>query len=685
VLRGVGLLGNGGDAVIKEHNLLFSRTFEDKVKQVSALEGLTHAIDDDWYILKRYAANIAPPSGLHLLLFNPDHETEAEYKQDYKNWRELRSLIVCGMQELARLQRNMLRHKIACDVGLVLPYHPQPNERGDTLLELRGMQEEMRGLEEELVPKMLHLYLMEPAQLSCVLCETEAEGEVCQAAPSAAAITPWVKVAKILGCGGEKTDSLLGRLQLRGTQQQIQEAELVANALHRGTLRPGGRAQEHARHRVAHANMFHSSIQEKGGLGTAQRPAQRETNSCTDLAPFFPLDDFTRGEGAVKGEGERARYRQWQAGWRRSMPVMEEKDGGGRTKHVQAVTSMHVEAVKGAIGIQFHTNRLHAAAKPVGGGVWEVGLEVVEVVAGGPASQSGLIEKGMILVSIDGRALVDLCSKKRGCDTGLEVVWDRIAEYGMSPDGRAAGRLRSLRSFEAARLIDTQFGGIDARLLADAGLCFSNGQVKCQATGAVLPHIPRGSTLEEAMTKYLPRHSPLTSATHLKALASGSLAPPLPAQSWPASTPVHYLRCGVMLGFLPASDSPASPPSFTELDESAWSKVVYVWVRPEPPHVTEPPPAHATLNSPKRVLVDLDRVLLRLRYFEVQRSAGLGVAYRDPWRSAAASLLPAPTSAYTWADMEEVMEDDGEVMYIRRYEEVLDDGRLLYIDHAAKT
>jgi hypothetical protein len=85
------------------------------------------------------------------------------------------------------------------------------------------------------------------------------------------------------------------------------------------------------------------------------------------------------------------------------------------------------------------------------------------------------------------------------------------------------------------------------------------------------------------------------------------------------------------------------------------------------------------------VLVDLDRVLLRLRYFEVQQSAGLGVAYRDPWRSAAASLLPAPTSAYTWADMEEVMEDDGEVIYIRRYEEVMDDGRLLYIDHAAKT
>ena len=141
---------------------------------------------------------------------------------------------------------------------------------------------------------------------------------------------------------------------------------------------------------------------------------------------------------------------------------------------------------------------------------------------------------------------------------------------------------------------------------------------------------------------------------------------------------------------------------------------MYVWVRPEPPHVTEPTPSHATpskptpvlagtggsvpareavahlsppvrLNPPKRVLVDLDRVLLRLRYFEVQQSAELGVAYRDPWRSVAASLLPAPTSAYTWADMEEVMEDDGEVMYIRRYEEVMDDGRLLYIDHAAKT
>jgi hypothetical protein len=158
------------------------------------------------------------------------------------------------------------------------------------------------------------------------------------------------------------------------------------------------------------------------------------------------------------------------------------------------------------------------------------------------------------------------------------------------------------------------------------------------------------------------------------------------------------------------------------LDESAWSKVQYVWVRPEPPNVTQPPPvtepppslatpskptpvlagtgtggsvpareavAHLSpsvrLNPRKRVLVDLDRVLLRLRYFEVQQSAGLGVAYRDPWRSAAASLLPAPTSAYTWADMEEVMEDDGEVIYIRRYEEVMDDGRLLYIDHAAKT
>jgi len=270
------------------------------------------------------------------------------------------------------------------------------------------------------------------------------------------------------------------------------------------------------------------------------------------------------------------------------------------------------------------------------------------VLPGGPAARSGLIEGGMWLVSVDGQRLDAPSSKDP-----RTVLGERIGEYRQSADGRFSTRLQSFRTLRWAQLAKSVFTGVNSRQLADAGLWLADdGQVKCQASGAVLPGVSKDESLTDAIRKHMPQSCPLTNPAHLRAIEEMPDVPHIAPRDEHA--PPHHLSCGIILGFLPPRAGQAVI-TVTEngLDAADWQRVVYVWLRPEPVAPLLPP------GKRGRVLVDIDRVVLRLRYFDVE-----GSRYRDTWGGA---LLDTPTSAYTWRDLEEVLDAQGRLIFVNHH------------------
>ena len=271
---------------------------------------------------------------------------------------------------------------------------------------------------------------------------------------------------------------------------------------------------------------------------------------------------------------------------------------------------------------------------------------------GGPAARSGSIEGGMWLVSVEGERVDSPSSKDP-----RTVLGERLREYRESADGRISTRLQSFRTLRWAQLAKSAFTGVNSHQLADAGLWLAeDGQVKCQASGAVLPGVSMDESLTDAIRKHMPPSCPLTNPAHLRAIEEGADVPHIAPRDEHA--PPHHLSCGIILGFLPPRAGQAAI-TVTEngLDAADWQRVVYVWLRPEPVAPLLPP------GKRGRVLVDIDRVVLRLRYFDVEETSK-GSKYRDPW---GAALLDTPTSAYTWRDLEEVLDPQGRMIFVNHH------------------
>lgn len=454
--------------------------------------------------------------------------------------------------------------------------------------------------------------------MMCAKLETQLDTRQSLLYPAAAAVRPWLSVAKSLGV--EEAERFLATLDASddATPRSKAAGELLAYALHRGRVEgqeaPG---QNMPPASVADAHVFLGGT---AGSGRGQ-----------ELGPFFPLD-----EDDMSSEAGKRRKEAWQSGL--------------------CTAYDHV-----GLGIDFYVPPLNKSQTHDESGrrTLEV-LEVVRVMPSGPAARSGAIAKGMLLVSVDGVRL-DVA----GAPDSREALSSRIATYRQSPDGKTSTRQQSFRTLQWSQLALSTFRGVQARALADAGLFLdsSDGSVKCQCCRAPVQGLAEGDTIAGMMHRDLPSGCPLTDSTHLRSLEESRGAARIEPR--PADMAPEHLSCGVLLGFLPPQRGPGEKVSVTEkgLDESDLKRVIYVWLRPEPVAPLLPPDARG------RILIDIDRVILRLRYFDIQdQDAGQGgIKYSDSWSG---GILSSPTSAYTWRDLEEVLDAQG---------------RLIFVDHKAKT
>lgn len=112
---------------------------------MQAVGGFTHLIDDDWYILKRAAAL---GTGVHLVLFNPDPETEDEFSRDEAAWLVYRNSLVSKMQEMGAIQGAIVSE-----------------QRGDQRhARLKDLTARLREVEQESIRSFVHLYDRSPAR-----------------------------------------------------------------------------------------------------------------------------------------------------------------------------------------------------------------------------------------------------------------------------------------------------------------------------------------------------------------------------------------------------------------------------------------------------------------------------------------------------------------------------------------
>ena len=593
---------------------------------MQSVGGFTHLIDDDWYILKRSAAL---SNGVHIILFNPDPETEEEFLRDEAAWLLYRKSLILKMQEMGETQ-----------AAIVSEGGSKPQSA-----RLQELTARLRGAEEECARKLLHLYDMEPNRVTCVALDTLATTRQSRLYPAAAAVRPWLSVAKSLGV--EDSNRFLATLDAsdESTPRSKAAGELLAYALHRGRVEgqeAPGRALPPGS--VAEADVFidqgfgaQPNRDDAMGMLADALVGAAEGGEVADgggLGPFFPLD-----AGAMASEAAKRRHQAWQSGLCKAYDHM----GFGIDFFAPPVDKSQTFLDSGRRPLQ--------------------ALEVCRVMPSGPAARSGLIEKGMLLISVDGVRL-DLA----GAPDGREVLGARISTYRQSADGKNSARQQSFRTLQWSQLAKTTFQGAQARELADAGLFLDgDGSVKCQCCHVPVHGISKGEKLASVLHRDLPGSCPLTAATHLSSLEGSRGAARIEPRA--ADMPPEYLSCGVILGFLTPPRGPGETVIVTEkgLDDEDLKRVVYVWLRPEPVAPMLAPAARG------RVLIDIDRVILRLRHFEIVNEQaeevgnGSSDRYRDPWSG---GLLHSPTSAYTWRDLEEVLDSQG---------------RLIFVDHGAKT
>ena len=431
VLRTIGLVG-GAACAVKEEHVVFARSYKDKEVLVQAMGGWACAVDDDWYMLKRAAAL---GTGMHLVLFNPDPDTEAEYKDDAKKWLAYRQALLAQVSKMGALQLAIR----SGNEGIA-----------------QAAADELRRVEEAALPQLLHLHDWEPSRISCVPLETVAESALTRMHPATSAVRPWLKVAKALGLAD--ADAFLATLAATdsATPRTNAAGELLGYALHRGRAQAGGGgepavpAPKPPVGSVAEAGMFHPVVAD---------PSMTSTTSADDeMGPFFPLDELGGGGEGLSGAAK-LRLGAWEAGLLSSFDRM-------------------------GVGLDFYIE----PTEDLGEGRWALQtIMVSRVMPGGPAARSGAIEKGMALVSVDGVRCDQPAVKAR------EVLAARLAAFDKSADGQCAARLQSFRSLRWAQLSQTAFAGIAAADLARAGLFLAaDGQVRNVRMAGPLCECPRG-------------------------------------------------------------------------------------------------------------------------------------------------------------------------------------------------
>ena len=490
--------------------------------------------------------------------------------------------------------------------------HGRGSTRPASPAQLEEWAVQLRKLEEEGIRKFLHLYDMEPSHVTCVQLDTLAETKQARMYPAASAVRSWLNVAKSLRV--DEANRFLATLDASdvATPRSKAAGELLAYALHRGRVE-GQEAPARAMPAgsVAEADVF---VDKTDG------------DAVSEVRPFFPLDEAPGASQAAN-----ARYEAWRAGLNRAFDHM-------------------------GFGLDFFAPPHDTSQPSDGTGRRPLeALEVMRVLPSGPAARSGAIEPGMLLISVDGLRL-DVA----GAPDGREALGTRVALYRDSADGKNSARQQSFRTLAWSQVSD-MFEGARARELADAGLFLDgDGCVKCQCCRMPVRGMAKGETLAGMLHRDLPGSCPLTDVDHLRSVEERQGAARIEPRA--ADMRPEHLSCGIVLGFLPAPQDSSAKVTVTDfgLDQADLERVVYVWLRPEPVAPLLPP------GNRGRVLIDIDRVVLRLRYFDIE-SDGSVDKYRDSWSG---MLLPAPTSAYTWRDLEEVLDSQG---------------RLIFVDHLSKT
>ncbi|MGB1596758.1 MAG: PDZ domain-containing protein, partial [Promethearchaeia archaeon] len=373
VLRTIGLVG-GAACAVKEEHVVFARSYKDKEVLVQAMGGWACAVDDDWYMLKRAAAL---GTGMHLVLFNPDPDTEAEYKDDAKKWLAYRQALLAQVSKMGALQLAIR----SGNEGMA-----------------QAAADELRRVEEAALPQLLHLHDWEPSRISCVPLETVAESALTRMHPATSAVRPWLKVAQELGLAD--ADAFLATLAATdsATPRTNAAGELLGYALHRGRAQAGGGgepavpAPKPPVGSVAEAGMFHPVVAD---------PSMTSTTSADDeMGPFFPLDELGGGGEGLSGAAKLRRLGAWEAGLLSSFDRM-------------------------GVGLDFYIE----PTEDLGEGRWALQtIMVSRVMPGGPAARSGAIEKGMALVSVDGVRCDQPAVKAR------EVLAARLAAFDKSAD-----------------------------------------------------------------------------------------------------------------------------------------------------------------------------------------------------------------------------------------------------------
>jgi len=340
------------------------------------------------------------------------------------------------------------------------------------------------------------------------------------------------------------------------------------------------------------------------------------------LPPFFPLDGETPEtfypldiEAAAElSTGDKAAMAERQAEWRARAPRESERYFGA--------------------GFDMRAN---PALGEEGGRMPQL---VDSLEAAGPAMRAG-VEVGMQLCYVDGTFVAGL-----GEDETKEILTSRIAQCLETRMGRALARLSTFRAMSWEVLQRVQ---LPPEQLAGAGFALQGGpnpQMECQYCKCILPSAAPDLDVWDEHMRIGP-NCPMVLAWDNRGEWPDEEDKPEP----------HFLMQGMLLGFLP-KNAPVPTSLLDSPSREDLKGLELFWVRPE---TTRPS------QGKGKVLVDLDRVVLRLRYLQQMEADDATEIFYD---HRTGRMMPKAPSALDAFKIEELTDEHG---------------RVLYIDHETKT